>query len=430
MNQQPSLPTHQAAVPSVLLVDDHPPNLLALEAVLAPLGLRLVRATSGNEALRQLLREEFAAIILDVQMPEMDGFETAALIRGVERTREVPIIFVSAIHREDAYRAKGYAHGAMDYLTKPFDADALRAKVATLADLWRRGEIIRVREAKIFERERAALLARERRAQAEAASSAEMLDAVIAGAPVGIAIFAPDLRCERINAAFAGMNGAPIEAYLGRTPAEILPQGSETAAVVEPLKRVFASGEPLLNQEIAWQAAGPSGSRYAIASYFPIRVGGQVTRVAITVVDVTARRAAEDRAAAERDNLHRLIMQAPVAIALLRGPEHVIEIANPLCLRAFGRHDVVGRRAREVFPEPELAAQRLWEVCDRAYATGEPFAAPEYAVTWGRRGDGSLEQGVFSFTLTPVRDATGTVTGLIAVAIEVTDRVSASKSRN
>jgi PAS domain-containing protein len=122
-------------------------------------------------------------------------------------------------------------------------------------------------------------------------------------------------------------------------------------------------------------------------------------------------------------------MQAPVAIALLRGPEHVFEMANPLYLRVFGRPDVVGKRAREVFPEPELAAQGLWEACDRAYATGEPFAAPAYALTWDRRGDGSLEQGIFSFTLTPVRDATGNVTGLMAVAIEVTDRVSASGSR-
>jgi PAS domain S-box-containing protein len=430
MNQQPSLPTRQTAAPAVLLVDDHPPNLLVLEAVLAPLGLRLVRATSGNEALRHLLHDEFAAIILDVQMPDMDGFETATLIRGVERTREVPIIFVSAIHREDAYRSKGYAHGAMDYLTKPFDADALRAKVAALADLWRRGESIRAREIKLFERERAALLAREQRAQAEAASSAELLDAVIAGAPVGIAIFDRDLRCERINAALAGMNGASIEAHLGRTPAEILPRGSETAAVVELLKRVFATGEPMLNQEVAWQAGKPSGRRYSLASCFPVRVGGEVARVAITVVDVTARRAAEDRAAAERDNFHRMIMQAPVAIALLRGPEHVFEMANPLYLRVFGRDDVVGKRAREVFPGPEVTAPGLWEVCDRAYATGEPFTAPEYAVTWDPRGDGSLEQGIFSLTLTPVRDATGTVTGLMAVAVEVTDRASASASRS
>ncbi len=153
-------PTDAAPTASVLLVDDHPANLLALEAVLDPLGARLVRASSGTEALEHLLRGDFAAIVLDVQMPGLDGFETAAMIRQRERTREVPILFVTAIHRDEAHQTRGYAQGAVDYLAKPFNPDVLRAKVAAFVALWQRGEILRQREAQVHAREQAAQAAR------------------------------------------------------------------------------------------------------------------------------------------------------------------------------------------------------------------------------------------------------------------------------
>src|SRR4051812_38894920 len=130
------------ATPKVLLVDDRPDSLLALEAVLEPLDLELVMAGSGAEALGALLEHEFAVVILDVQMPDMDGFETARLIKGRERTRLVPIIFLTAISHEHHHHLAGYEAGAVDYVTKPFDADILRAKVQVFAELWRRGQLI------------------------------------------------------------------------------------------------------------------------------------------------------------------------------------------------------------------------------------------------------------------------------------------------
>jgi CheY-like chemotaxis protein len=108
---------------TILIVDDREANLLALEAVLEPLNERLVKVTSGREALRFLLREDCALILLDVQMPELDGFETAALIRERERNRYTPIIFVTAIRREEEHIIKGYANGAVDYVVKPFAPD-------------------------------------------------------------------------------------------------------------------------------------------------------------------------------------------------------------------------------------------------------------------------------------------------------------------
>ncbi|MDQ3896169.1 MAG: response regulator [Actinomycetota bacterium] len=126
----------------VLMVDDRPDNLLALEAVLEPLGARLVRASSGEEALRHLLAAEVAVIILDVQMPGMDGFETARLIKAREKTRNVPIIFLTAISGEAEHHLQGYRSGAVDYVYKPFDPEALRSKVSVFLELWRQGSLV------------------------------------------------------------------------------------------------------------------------------------------------------------------------------------------------------------------------------------------------------------------------------------------------
>ena len=135
----------QPLVPSVLVVDDRPENLLAMEATLKPLKVRLVKARSGEEALLHLLRQTFAVILLDVQMPRLDGLQTAELIKQREQTRHIPIIFITALSRETAYVFKGYAHGAVDYLLKPVDPEILRAKVRVFCDLFVRGEQIRKR---------------------------------------------------------------------------------------------------------------------------------------------------------------------------------------------------------------------------------------------------------------------------------------------
>jgi PAS domain S-box-containing protein len=122
-------------LPAVLLVDDRSENLLALEAVLEPLPCRLVSVTSGEDALKALLQEEFAVVLLDVQMPGMDGFETAEMIKSRERTRSVPIIFVTAINKEREHVFHGYSSGAVDYLFKPYDPTVLRSKVNVFLEL-------------------------------------------------------------------------------------------------------------------------------------------------------------------------------------------------------------------------------------------------------------------------------------------------------
>ena len=126
----------------ILLVDDQPKNLLALNAMLEPLGQEVVQASSGKEALRHLLRDEFALVLLDVQMPVLDGYEVAELIRGRERSRAVPIIFLTAIHRDQGLVARAYTVGAVDYILKPIDPEILRSKVAVFIELYQKGQII------------------------------------------------------------------------------------------------------------------------------------------------------------------------------------------------------------------------------------------------------------------------------------------------
>ena len=135
-----------AAPAKILLVDDRPENLLALEAVLEPLGQDLVTASSGEEALRLLLVNEFAVVLLDVQMPGIDGFETATLVKERERTRHVPIIFLTAHDKGIEHVFRGYESGAVDYILKPFHPEVLRSKVVVFVDLFTQGRALQESE--------------------------------------------------------------------------------------------------------------------------------------------------------------------------------------------------------------------------------------------------------------------------------------------
>jgi PAS domain S-box-containing protein len=147
---------------TILMVDDHAANLLALEAILSPLGHSLVKAHSGDEALKQILQRDFALILLDVQMSGMSGFETAALVKQHPRSRHIPIIFITALSRDTDHVFRGYSEGAVDYLMKPFEPEILRSKVAVFIDLYLKGETIKLQERLLRHREREAM---ERRSQ-------------------------------------------------------------------------------------------------------------------------------------------------------------------------------------------------------------------------------------------------------------------------
>jgi CheY-like chemotaxis protein len=157
----PDHPTTPAA--AILLVDDQPANLLALEAVLAGLVEDLVRASSGEEALGLLERKDFAVVLLDVRMPGLSGFDTAKRMRASGRTRHTPVIFLSAAESDEFPVVEAYKLGAVDYLVKPLEPEVLRAKVAVFVDLFRKGERVRALERRERERAEAALRETERR---------------------------------------------------------------------------------------------------------------------------------------------------------------------------------------------------------------------------------------------------------------------------
>ena len=163
---------------NLLLVDDLPENLLALDALLKAPGIRVHQAESAEQALELLLRHEFALAILDVQMPGMDGFQLAELMRSTERTKQIPIVFVSAAGRELNYAFKGYESGAVDFMQKPLDTHAVRSKVSVFVDLYRNRKRMarQLEELERSRREQEVLLDQLRNTKAELEDAVRMRD--------------------------------------------------------------------------------------------------------------------------------------------------------------------------------------------------------------------------------------------------------------
>lgn len=188
---------------NVLIVDDHPENLMALEAILTGPNQNLVRAYSGEEALRCLLNQDFAVILLDVQMPGMDGFETATLIRNRPRSQHTPIIFLTAYSTSDKQMFKGYSLGAVDYLFKPIEPDILASKVSVFVDLFKKTEEVK--------RQAAELTA----VNSELRESEERFRSLSASSPVGIFLTDVEGRCTYTNPRFQSICGLSLQESLG-----------------------------------------------------------------------------------------------------------------------------------------------------------------------------------------------------------------------
>src|SRR3982751_5629107 len=137
--------------PKILLVDDREDNLLSIETILEPDGYNFIKATSGRQALKILLTEfDFAMILMDVKMPNLNGFETASLIYERDKLKHIPIIFITANNFGDENLYKGYQAGAVDYIFKPINQEVLRAKVSVLVDLYQKTHELTVQEQKLI----------------------------------------------------------------------------------------------------------------------------------------------------------------------------------------------------------------------------------------------------------------------------------------
>jgi PAS domain S-box-containing protein len=202
---------------SILLVDDHIENLVALEALLSDLGQNLVRADSGIDALRLLLNQEFALIILDVDMPVINGFETAALIRQREKLRHTPIIFLTAINQAE-HVFRGYSLGAVDYLTKPFVPEVLRAKVGAFVELHRKTEEVR-RQAELLQQmvtELAGSNNEVRKLNVELQAERDFVSTVLDTADSIVVVLDASRRIVRASRAFERMLGYRLDEIEGR----------------------------------------------------------------------------------------------------------------------------------------------------------------------------------------------------------------------
>jgi PAS domain S-box-containing protein len=215
---------------NILLVDDRAENLLALEAILEPLGQNLVRASSGEDALRRLLEQEFAVILLDVQMPGMNGFETAELIKAREKTRYTPIIFLTAISKDEEYVYKGYSVGAVDYMFKPFQPAILQSKVRVFVELYVQQRRIAEQEQRIRDIERQEL---ELQHMNELLQSEARFREIVSSAMDAIIVFDADGRVTMVNGTAERMFGAVGREAVGTPVSRFFPKGMEPDAVTQ-----------------------------------------------------------------------------------------------------------------------------------------------------------------------------------------------------
>ncbi|HTB72542.1 MAG TPA: response regulator [Polyangiaceae bacterium] len=419
MNASPSSPAR------VLLVDDSPANLIALEAVLKPLGLDLVLARSGAEALEKAAEGSFAVALLDVQMPDIDGFEVASRIRATASGKEMPIIFLTAIHRDERYARKGYASGAADYITKPYDPEVLRARVKAFADLFRQREELRAHDVEVRTRERDEAI--RRLVAFERISSAALEEG-------GLTSLLPKLLGVFLEAADSADSATillregdvmRVRASVGRTAEKVgrtVPMGVGLAGVIA------ATGEPFLLNDASAVRAG-------VRSLFGVPLMNDGSVIGVTQIgstrtddfsDVEKRllRALAERAAwavAQRfrvDRFYEMLMTAPAIVSIVRGPDLECEFSNVAHRQLYGGRDVLGVPASSLGATPEILA-----MFERARVTGQPIAASEYPIFCDWRADGKRERRFFTFTLEPMRGPTGKIEEILWFAIDVTDQV-------
>ncbi|RKH11948.1 PAS domain S-box protein [Corallococcus sp. CA053C] len=263
---------------SLLLVDDTPGHLLALEAILAPLGQRLVRASSGREALRRVLDEDFAAVLLDMNLGDMTGVDVLNLMRERERNRRTPVLLMTAGDGDEKEWLAAYSHGAVDYLRKPLRPEILLAKVTMFVELYLAREAVQRREEALRERERAALEITHR----------ERLHSFFMQVPVGIAILrGPDLVFEFANPSYGVLVGRTVTP--GKPMLEALPELRSQPEVLATLRRVVETREPFIHSEfrIELERGGQREEAFFNVIYHPLVEADRASGIIALAVDVT-----------------------------------------------------------------------------------------------------------------------------------------------
>jgi PAS domain S-box-containing protein len=299
----------------ILIVDDRPENLLALEAILDPLGQKLVRAHSGDEALRLLLSHDFAMILLDVQMPGIDGFETARLIKSRERTKYIPIIFLTAISKDEEYVFEGYSVGAVDYMTKPFQPDILRSKVSVFVDLYQKQRQLASQADLIRESEKRELELRHMR---EIYESEARFSEIVGSAMDAIVVFDADGVISLFNAAAERMFCTRSESAIGGNVTRFFPEAArrETLERIcqlsnggERTEELCATEVPPAEHVLSFTGLRETGEQFPIeATASCLDVRGKRTYTLI-VRDISERRRSEQALKEQAESLARAMTE-------------------------------------------------------------------------------------------------------------------------
>ena len=287
---------------NILLVDDHPENLLALKAILDELDENIVTAESGFEALRYLLDQEFAVILLDVQMPGMDGFETAALVRQRASTQHTPIIFLTAIDKNAQSMSRGYEVGAVDYLFKPFPPEVLKAKVAVFIELFRKTEQVRRQADLLHQTNRelgktnkvmGALFRQLEERNTEINRERDFIAAVLETAGSVVVVLETDGSLVRFNSACERIVGVSSHEAAGQDFVDAFVDAAEREGVRGCIRKILGGEHPV---ECEFGLRTPDGERRVIAwSNTAIFDDDGAARYLIcTGVDITERKQAED----------------------------------------------------------------------------------------------------------------------------------------
>ena len=364
---------------SVLLVDDRPENLLALRAVLEPLGCPMTAVTSGEEALKALLQQEFAVVLLDVQMPGMDGFETADMIKARERTRTVPIIFVTAISKEKRHVYRGYEAGAVDYVFKPYEPELLRSKVRVFLEL----------DAK----------------SRAAARSEALLRAAFASAPIGMARLDLEGRVAEANDALGEL--------VARRPADLRDTLFDTLVHAEDRRELAGAGAHEARLLTADGEAIPCALTYSLAE----PGGGLPPSLVVQVQDLRERLRAEvEREQRIREQIAR--SEAERASAMLRSLQAVSDVA--ISTLPFDQlvADLLDRVADALGADTAsavLAGDDGSQVVHQMARTASEDGARRWYSVVASSGD-QVQQGEFSSTLAAPLAAGGEVLGELRVS--------------